>query len=371
MIHIPPDWALATTHIASEYVSRQFLALIGGRPNAIPPLELDFVMLAACSKLASTLADAYRNPVTINFDVARYADVLQMMEKGINPAREDSLLSRYPPDSQIHLDWPTVVCDKFGIIVLWYLPGAIDLAIQDDMAAATAIMSVPLARSVTSGAATNNQWRTHSSNFYPSQCGGTPGCINLSPAWFLQGHPAPKFHLHVSATLKLFDGWSFCQAMQRPAALITAALRVMHPNLYWSSLAMKLALGLWAADNKLDEMGDYLREWASVFTALAIVCNRRSPMHHDPLSRPQWFDVMTTFGNYGVARMKMPNLGIESVYPAGSMVAGSGRIMRHGLDMADGDRTAWVLYMRDDVHEFVDIPRADYSKYRSLVTDAQ
>ncbi|KAG2748505.1 hypothetical protein P692DRAFT_20874819, partial [Suillus brevipes Sb2] len=62
MIHIPPDWALATTHIASEYVSLQFLALIGGRPNAIPPLELDFVMLMACSKMASTLADAYRNP---------------------------------------------------------------------------------------------------------------------------------------------------------------------------------------------------------------------------------------------------------------------------------------------------------------------
>lgn len=147
MINIPSDWALATTHIASEYVSRQFLALISARPNAIPPLELDFVMLMACSKLANTLADAYRNPgmtcfggaicdlipsilVTVNLDVARYADVLQMKEKGINPAREDSLLARYPPDSQILLERPAVVCDKFGIIIFWYLPGAIDGAIQ-------------------------------------------------------------------------------------------------------------------------------------------------------------------------------------------------------------------------------------------------
>ncbi|KAG2350043.1 hypothetical protein BDR05DRAFT_994992 [Suillus weaverae] len=137
MIHIPPDWALTTTHIASEYVSHQFLALIGRRPNAIPPLKLDFVMLMACSKLASTLTDAYRNPITINLDVTRYAEVLQMMETGINPAHEDSLLARYPPDSQIHLDWPAVVCNKFGIIVFWYLPGAIDLAIQNDMAAAS------------------------------------------------------------------------------------------------------------------------------------------------------------------------------------------------------------------------------------------
>ncbi|KAG2752441.1 hypothetical protein P692DRAFT_20693953, partial [Suillus brevipes Sb2] len=234
--------------------------------------------------------------VTINLDVARYADVLHMMEKGINPAREESLLARYPPEAQIHLDRPTVVCDKFGIIIFWYLPGAIDLAIQ--MAAATAMMSVPLARSVTRGAAANDKWRTHSSNFYPSRGEGTPGCINLSPAWFLQGHPAPKFHPHVSATLKEFDGRSFSLAMHRPAVLIAAALRVMHPKLYWSSLATMLALGLWAADKKLDEMGDHLRVWASVFTALAIVCNRRSPLHRDPLSRPQWFDVMTTFGNY-------------------------------------------------------------------------
>ncbi|KAG2057225.1 hypothetical protein BDR06DRAFT_878386, partial [Suillus hirtellus] len=75
----------------------------------------------------------------------------------------------------------------------------------------------------------------------------------------------------------------------------------------------------------------------SIFTTLAIVCNQCLPMHHDSLSCPQCFDVMTTFGNYGVARMKMPNLGIESVYPAGSMVTGLGQIMRHGLDMADSD----------------------------------
>ena len=68
--------------------------------------------------------------VNINLDVARYADVLQMKEKGIKPDREDNLLAWYPPDCQILLDRLAVVCDKFGIIIMWYLPGAIDVAIQ-------------------------------------------------------------------------------------------------------------------------------------------------------------------------------------------------------------------------------------------------
>ncbi|KAG1730916.1 hypothetical protein EDB19DRAFT_1912755 [Suillus lakei] len=332
---IPDDWALATTHIASEYVCHQFSTLVSGQPNILPPLELDFVMLMGCSKLASTLAATYRNPVTINFNIARYADALQMMENGTKPDREENLLSLYPPDHQILLNWPAVVCNKFGVIILWYLPGAIDIDIQNDMVVATANMLALLAASVTCGAETGGKWRTHESNFEPSQHGLTLGCFNLSPAWFLQAHLAPKFHPQVSATLK-WDGRSLCQAMQRLAVLIAATLRVMHPDLYWASLATQLALGLWAADKTLDEMGACLREWASVFTAVAIVCNWHSPLHRDPLSHPQWFDVMTSIGNYGAAQMKMLNIWIEIVYGPGAMAVGSGRILRHGVDMGAG-----------------------------------
>jgi hypothetical protein len=111
----------------------------------------------------------------------------------------------------------------------------------------------------------------------------------------------------------------------------------MHPKLYWSSFATQLALGLWVADKNIDQMGDRLREWASVFTALSIVSNQWSPLHWDPLSCPQWFDAMTTIGNYGVGRMKMPNLGIEIQYDPGCIAAGSGRIIRHGVNKVAGD----------------------------------
>lgn len=164
------------------------------------------------------------------------------------------------------------------------------------------------------------------------------------------------------------DG-GLCLAIQQLAALFAAALRVMHPNLYWSSLRTVLGLGLCAVDNQLQETIDCLRDWASVFTALAVMCNRCSPLHHDPLSQLQWFDGMTSVGNYGMGRMRMPNIGIEIVYDSSVMAAVSGRIVRHGMDEVDGDRITWIWYMQDDVHEFVGMPRADYVRYEYVLTD--
>ncbi|KAG1838483.1 hypothetical protein C8R48DRAFT_622212 [Suillus tomentosus] len=117
-------------------------------------------------------------------------------------------------------------------------------------------------------------------------------------------------------------------------------------------------------------MGTRLREWASVFTVVAVMCNRYTPLHRDALSRAQWFDIMTSVGGYTSARMKMPNIGIEIAYNPGVMAGTSGRIVRHGVNWVNGDRVGWVWYMRDDIHEFVDVPRGDYSRYKSVITDA-
>ncbi|KAG2103726.1 uncharacterized protein F5147DRAFT_775850 [Suillus discolor] len=366
---IPADWALATTHIASEYVCRQFCANIGVLPKVLPPPELNVVLLMACSTLTRTLADAYCNPVTINLDMVRYSEALQMQEKGLKPGREEFLLARYPPDCEIILERPAVVLDKFGLIVLWYLPGAIDDAIQNNMLVATMMMSSLLGKSIARSSA-NNTWCTHQSNFQPSENGLTPGCINLSPAWFLQGLPAPQFHPEVSAALKSDDAPSLCWAIRRLATLVAAALRVMHSGLYWSSLTTQMGLGVWADARQLEKMGNCLRGWASVFTVLTVMCNWYSPLHRDALSRAQWFDIMTSVGGYAPARMKMPNIGIEIAYNTGVMAGTSGRIVRHGVDRVNSDRVVWIWYMRDDVHQFIDVPRGDYSQYKSVVTNA-
>jgi hypothetical protein len=42
--------------------------------------------------------------------------------------------------------------------------------------------------------------------------------------------------------------------MQRPALIASAALRVMHPQLYWASVATHLELGRWSKDQGLVDM---------------------------------------------------------------------------------------------------------------------
>lgn len=59
---IPPDWALHTTHLASEWVEQQFLAHVSGRPLVDPPPGLDMPTLLSCGQLALRMAEAYRHP---------------------------------------------------------------------------------------------------------------------------------------------------------------------------------------------------------------------------------------------------------------------------------------------------------------------
>ncbi|KAG1798775.1 hypothetical protein EV424DRAFT_1546170 [Suillus variegatus] len=219
--------------------------------------------------------------------------MLHMQESGINAWRKQSLLEQFPLVAQLMLERPTVVLNKFGLIVLWYLPGAINKTTQNDM------MSDHLGKSVSQTATKKEKWRTQGSNFRHSENSLTPGCINLSPGWFLQGHPAPKFHPEVSATLKQ-DGLTICQAIWRLVVLAAAALRVMHGSLYWSSLTTQLSLGLWADNNQFKEMANCLRQWVSSFTVLAVMCNHCSPLHRDSQSLAQWFDIITSVSDYGL-----------------------------------------------------------------------
>jgi hypothetical protein len=147
--------------------------------------------------------------VKLDIDVIRYNEALAKRESGLNDSHEEALLAKFPPAKRLVLDRPSVVIDSGYRIILWYLPGALHWSLQvgtglcwnftilirrrqRDMYNATIGMGNLLKQSITTGKTSTGQsskWRTHSSNFYAAQEPQlTPGCINISPCWFQQGH---------------------------------------------------------------------------------------------------------------------------------------------------------------------------------------
>ncbi|KAG2351142.1 hypothetical protein BDR07DRAFT_1386491 [Suillus spraguei] len=238
-----------------------------------------------------------------------------------NEEKEEKLLERCPPGNEGTklVDKPATIIDVSGTIIAWYLLDTLTETTQGS-----------------------------------ENVGSTPGCINLSPAWFQQGHenlPDPE----VSTSLKGPSSENILKAIARPAAIASAALRVMHPQQYFTGLRALSHLGDKALSKELPQMLETLQYWASVFNSLSIISNRETPNHRDHLSIPECFDILTTVGNYSNARMSMPSLQLEF------------RIVRHGVDGVEGDQIAWAWYMRDSVHIYAGVPSCGWAMVEGCI----
>ncbi|KAG2117012.1 uncharacterized protein F5147DRAFT_566956, partial [Suillus discolor] len=174
------------------------------------------------------------------------------------------------------------------------------------------------------------------------------------------------FSPEVSVSLKGDVGSKITTSLQRSGILVSAALRVMHPDLYQAGIKTQVRLGKWAIRYQLHDMCHHLKRWTSVFNVVSVICNRRSSPHRDPKCRPEAFDIMTTAGIYHPVMMDFMNLGIKFLYDSGSMLASSCRLVRHHMHVEEGSWIVTAWYMRDSIHNFVGTPRTDYAKYGNV-----
>ncbi|KAG2747996.1 hypothetical protein P692DRAFT_20834277 [Suillus brevipes Sb2] len=305
-------WVLTVTHEACEYTDQKFIAEKTGGDPVIPSPKLDTDLVMACDQLVDHLIKAYNNPIQMQIDIARYSRFISPKDTGHNEEREEKLLQRCPPghEGTKLIDKPATIIDASGAIIAWYLPDTLTGATQKEMLAASEFLGPSLAKSVKA----DSNWRTNPEWFKQSSddVGLIPGCINFSPAWFQQGHEHVS-DPEVSASLKGPSSESILKAIARLAAIATAALRVMHPEQYFTGKA---------ESKELLKMSETLKYWASV----------------------------------------MPSLQLEFKYDPGCMIAFSGRIVRHGVHAVQGDRIAWAWYMRDSVHIYAEVPSSGWSR---------
>ena len=146
------------------------------------------------------------------------------------------------------------------------------------------------------------------------------------------------------------------QEASEGSALIGALLQIIHLDLYNGGI---LALTNLANNPSLVKEGEavlaILKLWAIPFTGYSIISNRSSPVHRDS-SRPEAYDLLATVGSYHSGKMKLPGLGLILDYNPRTVVALLGRIVLHEVPEVVGNRVCLAYYMRDSVHERVQVP---------------
>jgi hypothetical protein len=61
--------------------------------------------------------------------------------------------------------------------------------------------------------------------------------------------------------------------------------------------------------------------------------------------------------------MQLNNLGIDLDYNPSVLVSYSGRLVRHGICIDQGDRIVWAWFLQDSVHNYACTPHPDYAQY--------
>jgi hypothetical protein len=152
--------------------------------------------------------------VEIDWDATRYADKLP--KKPANPgtqaaeASEASLRRQYPPrdDSAagVPISRPCIIVDMQGIILAWYLPGILkdsrqvssftlsDHRIKSGVFQGAIMVATEKLHPLLGNRQTDASWRCDP-DLFPPEAVGPKGLINISPAWFQQGHEVRCFSL--------------------------------------------------------------------------------------------------------------------------------------------------------------------------------
>ena len=147
--------------------------------------------------------------------------------------------------------------------------------------------------------------------------------------------------------------------MAESSTLLSSILRVIHPDLFVMGLETMRKMG------KEADPGDVLQLWYSVFNGVQIISNRETPVHRDHNSRWEWYDLLTTVGPYQNTVLEFPGLGLRFEYETGTVLGVCGRLIRHGVSEADGERVCVAYFMRENVQKRLGTKYANWSNWDS------
>jgi hypothetical protein len=164
-------------------------------------------------------------------------------------------------------------------------------------------------------------------------------------------------HPEVSASLDSPTALEWLDEISTSNIILSAVLAVIHPNLYDAGRETLIRLRNHAGIQQ-EDADHVLDRWTSAFSGVSVISNRISPLHRDGGSRPMWYNLLVTLGNYKNCKLDLPGLGISMDYRPGTVVGLSGMVLQHQVSGCEGDRLCYAYFMRDNVHEWAGVPES-------------
>lgn len=150
-------------------------------------------------------------------------------------------------------------------------------------------------------------------------------------------------------------------------AICGGLLSIIHPELY--ELGAKAIQRLSDDPRYLrdpEHLQDALRYWIVPFSGVAIISQRETPTHRDVGCRPNWYDLLTTLGEYEGATMRLPDLGYCLQYESGTMIGLCARVIRHGVEKQIPGRVCVSLFVRDNVLDRLGVEAGTWRSVKEL-----
>ena len=133
-------------------------------------------------------------------------------------------------------------------------------------------------------------------------------------------------------------------------------LSLIHPDLFECGLEMLRIL------RKTQGTEAIAQRWQSIYTGIAIICNRISPAHRDSKGNPEWFDTLLSYSETGASpRLRITDIGLDLEYSSGTVVGFCGSVLKHSVESwGMGDRICYAHFMRESVRNRLNVNRAGW-----------
>ncbi|KAI5987143.1 hypothetical protein F5J12DRAFT_930232 [Pisolithus orientalis] len=305
MSKTPHAWRMELTDCIASYMKARFQEEVFSGPHALPDILILFPVLCEVDHISSVISQAYHYPINVRKNWG-------------GTTCNGEAAERYMEVTEL-----SILVTNSNTIHIWYLLDTLSPKRRANVWNCLHLLREPLWESIK---ASPQAWQMDKSYFHDNA--ELKGAINLSPAWFQQGHGHssvlkpqngfPEASWLLKSRTENTSTREWVNQMTDTNALLSAILHVIHPQMYADGREALICLGKQAEQWADLDMSSILPIWSSTY----------SSMH--PL-----YDMLVTVGNYPPLDFVIPMLNLQLCYNPGMIIAFSGSALEHGVGAVD------------------------------------